>query len=102
MITDVDDDGNGSMEFDDFQRYMETKILNQDPKDGMIKAFKMFDDDETGHISFTNLKRVAKELGEKFTDEELQEILDEANRDGDPLGVNEEEFFRVMTKHNVF
>jgi Ca2+-binding EF-hand superfamily protein len=44
---------------------------------------------ETGKISFKNLKRVAKELGERMTDEELQEMIDEADRDGDGE-VNEE------------
>ena len=61
---------------------MAQKILNRDPKDEILKAFRLFDDDETGKISFKNLKRVAKELGERMTDEELQEMIDEADRDG--------------------
>ena len=40
---------------------------------------------------------MAKELGENMTDEELQEMIDEADRDGDGE-VNEEEFFRIMKK----
>ena len=31
--------------------------------------------DKIGKISFRNLKRVAKELGENMTDEELQEMI---------------------------
>eukprot|EP00408_Alexandrium_pacificum_P021329 CAMPEP_0171194414 /NCGR_PEP_ID=MMETSP0790-20130122/20878_1 /TAXON_ID=2925 /ORGANISM="Alexandrium catenella, Strain OF101" /LENGTH=72 /DNA_ID=CAMNT_0011659613 /DNA_START=77 /DNA_END=295 /DNA_ORIENTATION=+ len=44
---------------------------------------------------------VAKELGERMTDEELQEMVDEADRDGDGE-VNEEEFLRIMKKTNLF
>jgi len=35
-----------------------------------------FDKHETGRITFENLKHVAKELGERMIDEELQEIID--------------------------
>ena len=62
-----------------------------------MKVFALFDDDQTGAISFRNLKRVANELGENLTDEELQEMIDEADRDGDGM-INEDEFFRVMKK----
>ena len=61
------------------------------------KVFALFDDDASGHITFRNLKRVASELGENLTDEELQEMIDEADRDGDGM-INEDEFFRVMKK----
>ena len=44
--------------------------------------FRLFDDDNSGTITFKNLQRVARELGENLTDEELQEMVDEADRDG--------------------
>lgn len=66
-----------------------------------MKAFRLFDDDNTGRISFKNLKRVAKELGENMTDEELQEMIDEADRDGDGE-INEEDFLRIMKKVYYF
>merc|ERR1719265_2119619 len=95
MISDVDNDGSGTIEFNEFLQMMSQKILNRDPKDEILKAFRLFDDDETVNTSLKNLKRVAKELGERMTDEELQEMIDEADRDGDGE-VNEEEFLRIM------
>ena len=73
----------------------------RDPMEEIIKAFRLFDDDETGKISFRNLKRVAKELGENMTDEELHEMIVEADRDGDGE-VSEEEFIRIMKKTSLY
>lgn len=44
-------------------------------KEEILKAFKLFDDDDTGSITLSNIKRVAKELGENLTDDELQVIF---------------------------
>ena len=101
LIADVDTNGSGVIDFPEFLDMMTTKMAERDPREEMSKAFRLFDDDETGKISFKNLKRVAKELGENMTDEEIQEMIDEADRDGDGE-ISEEEFMRIMKKTNLF
>ncbi|XP_032733962.1 centrin-2-like [Lontra canadensis] len=100
-ISEIDKEGTGKMNFSDFLTVMTQKMSEKDTKEEILKAFKLFNDDETGKISFKNLKRVAKELGENLTDEELQEMIDEADRDGEGE-VNEQEFLRIMKKTSLY
>ena len=101
MIADVDTNNSGVIDYNEFIDMMTQKMAERDPREEMLKAFRLFDDDETGKISFRNLKRVAKELGENMTDDEIQEMIDEADRDGDGE-IGEEEFMRIMKKTNLF
>jgi len=101
MISDIDKDGSGTIDFSEFLEMMTAKMSEKDSREEILKAFRLFDDDETGKITFRNLKRVAKELGENMTDEELQEMIDEADRDGDGE-INEEEFLRIMKKTSLY
>ena len=72
MIADIDLDGSGTIDFEEFVEMMTGKMGDRDSPEEIRRVFKLFDDDETGKISFRNLKRVARELGENMTDEELQ------------------------------
>merc|ERR1719336_2705243 len=53
-------EGCGTIEFDEFEKMIKDKILNTNPDDLAMRAFKLFDDDKTGKITFANLKRVLK------------------------------------------
>jgi centrin-1 len=98
MFIDMDKDlSSATVTYDEFVEMVTPRMQNRDSREEIMKVFALFDDDNTGAISFKNLKRVATELGENLTDEELQEMVDEADRDGDGV-INEEEFYRVMRK----
>lgn len=98
MFVDMDKDlSAANISYDEFVDMVTPRMQNRDSREEIMKVFALFDDDNTGSISFKNLKRVATELGENLTDEELQEMIDEADRDGDGV-INEEEFYRVMRK----
>ncbi len=53
-------DGSGTIDFSEFLEMMTAKMSEKDSREEILKAFRLFDDDETGKISFRNLKRVAK------------------------------------------
>merc|ERR1712010_215463 len=77
MVSDVDNDGNGTIEFAEFLEMMTGKMGEKDSREDIEKVFKLFDDDNTNKISFRNLARVAEELGENIDDEELQDMINQ-------------------------
>ena len=101
MISDLDKNKSGSIDFEEFLDMMTARMSDKDTREDISKVFRLFDDDTSGSITLRNLRRVAKELGETMTDEELQEMIDEADRDGDGE-VSQDEFIRIMEKTNLF
>merc|ERR1739848_882718 len=92
MVSDIDGDGNGTIEFAEFLAMMTGKMGEKDAREDIEKVFKLFDNDSTNKISFRNLARVAEELGESIDDEELQDMINQADRDGDGE-INLDEFY---------
>ena len=58
-------------------------------------------DDHTGRISLRNMKRVARELGENLSEEELQAMIDEFDRDQDGE-ISADEFMYIMKQSTMY
>ncbi len=101
LISDIDKDGTGDLDFEEFLDLMTAGISNMESKEDVKKVFNLFDDDKTGFISLQNLKRVAKDLGEIMTDAELLDMIERADTDQDGL-ISFDEFYAIMsTKSSV-
>ncbi|KAF7313850.1 Calmodulin-like protein [Mycena chlorophos] len=95
MINEVDADGNGTIDFNEFLAMMAKKFQDTDSEEEIRQAFHVFDKDGNGTISVTELQQVMRSLGEKLTDREVEEMIREADTDGDGE-INYEEFVRMM------
>ena len=99
MINEVDADGNGTIDFPEFLNLMARKMKDTDSEEELKEAFQAFDKDQNGFISAAELRHVFTNLGEKITDEEIDEMIHEADLDGDGQ-LNYEELVRVMTSQD--
>ena len=95
MINEVDAECNGTIDFPEFLNLMARKMKDTDSEEELHEAFKVFDKDGNGTISAAELRHVMTNLGEKLTDEEVDEMIREADVDGDGE-VNYEEFVKMM------
>jgi calmodulin len=95
MINEVDADGNGTIDFPEYLTMMARKMKDTDSEEEILEAFKVFDKDGNGFISAAELRHIMTNLGEKLSDEEVDEMIREADIDGDGQ-INYEEFVKMM------
>ena len=86
MINEVDTDNNGEIEFEEFCVLMCRNMKENDDIDTLKEAFKLLDSDGSGEISKTELKEILRsfsKLGEDIADDEIDNLIKQADIDGD-------------------
>ena len=76
---DKQNEGEVLLNYEDFLNIMTKKMSERDGEKELEKAFILFSQ-EKDFITFEDLKAVAQELGESMTDDELREMIFEANK----------------------
>merc|ERR1711928_165015 len=85
MMLEADLDSSGTIEFSEFLQLMKTKYSSDDMQSDLKAAFKIFDRDRDGFICIEEFKRVSTLLGANLRCEEIEELMDQADLDGNGL-----------------
>lgn len=80
-----------------FLSFAAMKVLQRDKA---FKAFELMDRDGKGVVVLEDLQRVAEELGEDITPDELREMVEAADRCGEGL-LSPKDFVRLARKVNL-
>lgn len=97
MINIVDANGDGEIDFEEFLVMMSMRAEERDTDGELLEAFKLFDLDGGGTISRNELETLMKCLGQDLTTEEITQIIDEVDVDGDGE-ISFEEFKMIMVR----
>ncbi|XP_022334734.1 neo-calmodulin-like [Crassostrea virginica] len=97
MLRGVDEDGNGSIDFEEFVLMMAKKLERSNTEDEIREAFKLFDTDNNGFITVAELRNILTDTGEKIRPEEADELIKAIDKDGDGK-IDYEEFCRMMSE----
>jgi Ca2+-binding EF-hand superfamily protein len=96
MIAEVDFDGNGAIDFDEFMDLMTYKMQDDDTEEEISEAFKIIDRDSKGYINRHSIKSIINYLGENLSEEEIEDLFTEYDTDKD--GQLSYDDFRDMMK----
>eukprot|EP00401_Gymnodinium_catenatum_P056711 CAMPEP_0117485264 /NCGR_PEP_ID=MMETSP0784-20121206/14878_1 /TAXON_ID=39447 /ORGANISM="" /LENGTH=194 /DNA_ID=CAMNT_0005279851 /DNA_START=97 /DNA_END=681 /DNA_ORIENTATION=+ len=86
LIDDIDENGDGKIDEDEFRHIMTRKFLGEDDDSSFVHTFEMLDSNRDGFIPLAELRHILMHEGQApFSEQECDEFLMFADLDGDGL-----------------
>jgi len=99
IVDEVDDDGSGMLEFEEFTELAAKFLIEEDEeelKNELKEAFRIYDKDGQGFITNEVLKEILREIDPKLTETDLEGIIEEVDEDGSGT-MDLDEFMEMMS-----
>uniref|UniRef100_A0A4W5LC83 Troponin C, slow skeletal and cardiac muscles n=1 Tax=Hucho hucho TaxID=62062 RepID=A0A4W5LC83_9TELE len=98
MIDEVDEDGSGTVDFDEFLVMM-VRCMKDDSKgkteEELADLFCMFDKNADGYIDLQELKVMLEATGEAITEDDIEELMKDGDKNNDGK-IDYDEFLEFM------
>lgn len=96
MIHEVDEEGKGAINFNEFLKVMAQKLqVDSDEDEDIIEAFKVFDQNQDGFVSVDEMRKVLSGFGLSMPKHEIEDMFNHVDEDKDGQ-LNFEEFAALM------
>ena len=97
MIKEVDLNDNKVIDFNEFIYFMMKIMKGYDTEEELLESFKVLDRDGNGYVTAHELRNVMTNLCKETSTEEIEEMINEADIDGDGQ-IDYQEFVKMMKK----
>ena len=89
---------NGGLSFSEFSEIIQKRLGDRDTKEGVRRIFDLFVDDENAeYIPLESLKKIAKELGDRMSEDDLKEMIECATNNKGKLFFDD--FYYIISKN---
>jgi calmodulin len=95
MVNTKDRQEKGGITLEEFYTAMQKRTLTVQMEDGVREAFKLYDKDQDGLMTESDVKSVMKTLGETVSDEEARTMISRVDRNNDGK-ITSDEFARLL------
>ena len=92
--------GNRLLDINEVQNVISRRAPPPETEDSVRDAFRIFDKDGTGYVSASELRHVLTHLGEKLSDEEVDEMIREADITGDGQVNYDRKYYALVRQKN--
>ena len=96
LIAEMEQENKTGLTYDDFIDRLTEKLRDRESTKATERVYELFVPDPNGTLNFETLKKVAHQIGDKTSDEDLQRLIKNGASNGTDIPY--EEFHSIMTK----